>query len=175
MEQRRCLSGIALVIPPPASTSRADEDNVGEEIERGAASKAAPLGCSPAEFADQAAQTDTRTSSQRSRHSCGVAIVIFPAELTEHEERTRRGPKPCAKRQLGAVAYVMFPAEVTTYAKKIPTTADKLGRAPRRLPSLPGTLPGDSATRPENADELETLGPSAVPGPRPAICARMYF
>ena len=42
LERRCCLSGITLVIPPPASTSRAADRNVGEEIERSATSLGAP-------------------------------------------------------------------------------------------------------------------------------------
>ena len=53
--ERRCrLSGMAFVISPLASTSRANESNVGEEIERIAASTAAPLRRRPADVAEQA-------------------------------------------------------------------------------------------------------------------------
>ena len=60
--------------------------------------------CFPADFAEKAEQTDARTLSQRSRHNCGVPIVIFPAELTTHEERTRRGPEICTRRHFGVIA-----------------------------------------------------------------------
>ena len=102
--RRGALSGVAFVISPPASTTRADGSNVGEEIGRSATSIAAPFRCSPADVAEQAGQTDARTSSQRSRRYCGVAIVIPRAELTTREGGTRRGTKVCARRQFGIVA-----------------------------------------------------------------------
>ena len=99
-----CLGGLASVTTLPASTSRADERSVGEEIERRATSTAALLRCSPSDITEQAEQTDARTSSQRSRHYCGVAIVISPAGSTNNVEKTRRGPSVCAKRLFGSVA-----------------------------------------------------------------------
>ena len=87
--------------------------------------------CSPANIMGQAEQTDARTSSQRSRHSSGLAVVIFPAELTTREDRTRRGPNICTKRHFRIAAWVMYPAGASMHAEKIPTTADKLGRVPR--------------------------------------------
>ena len=59
--------------------------------------------------------------------------------------------------------------------EKIQTTADKLDQAPlwqRGLGQLPGTL-GRQAGK--DANELETLEPSAVSGPRPVIFARPHF
>ena len=112
IKRRGCLGSVAFVISPPASTSRADERSAGEEIERIATSTAAPLRLSAAAVAGLAKQTDARTSHQRSRLYCGVAIVIFPAELTTHGDRTRRGPEICTKRQSGIVAQVILPAEV---------------------------------------------------------------
>ena len=53
IERCRCIGSVAIVICPPASTSRADERNVGKEIERSATSIAAPLRCSPAAVAEQ--------------------------------------------------------------------------------------------------------------------------
>ena len=102
-------------------------------------------------------------------------MLISPAELTSHEDRTRRGPQICTKRQFGIVAQVILPAEVSMQAEKIPTTADKLDRAPRWRRGL-GQLPGGLG-RPagQDANELETLEPSAVAGPWPAIFARLYF
>ena len=88
--------------------------------------------CFPADFAEKAEQTDARTLSQRSRHNCGVPIVIFPADLTTHEERTRRGPEICTRRHFGVIAEVVFPSEVTVRAETIPTTEDKLDRASGR-------------------------------------------
>ena len=111
-ERRCCLGSVALVISPPASTSRADGRNVGEEIERIATSTAAPLRLSTAAVAGLAKQTDARTSYQRSRLYCGVAIVIFPAELATHGDMTRRGPEICTRRQSGIVAQVILPAKV---------------------------------------------------------------
>ena len=73
-----CPNGIAVVTSPPTSTSRADESNVGEEIERGDTSVAAPRRCSPADAAEQAGQTDARTSSKRSRLFFGLAFFYFP-------------------------------------------------------------------------------------------------
>ena len=102
-----------------------------KKIERSSTSTAALARCSPAGVAEQAAQTDARTSCQKNRCFCGVAIVIFPPELATDEVRTRREPKICGKRQFGGAARVISPAEVTTYKEKIRTTADKLGRAPR--------------------------------------------
>ena len=125
------LGGLASVTPLPASTSRADERSLGEEIERRATPTAAPLRCSPADIMKQAERTDARTSSQISRHSSGLAVVIFPAELTTREDRTRRGPNICTKCHFRIVASVIFPAGATMHAEKIPTTADKLGRVPR--------------------------------------------
>ena len=72
-----CPNGIAVVTSPPTSTSRADESNVGEEIERGDTSVAAPRRCSPADAAEQAGQTDARTSSKRSRLFFGLAFFYF--------------------------------------------------------------------------------------------------
>ena len=69
--------------------------------------------CSPAGVADQAEQTDARTSSQRSRHYCGVAIVIVPSESTTHMGRVSRGPDICTKRQFGGAVRVIFLAAVT--------------------------------------------------------------
>ena len=59
--------------------------------------------------------------------------------------------------------------------EKIQTTADKLDQAPlwqRGLGQLPGTL-GRQAGK--DANELETLEPSAVSGSRPVIFARPHF
>ena len=98
IKRHGCLGSVTLVISPPASTSRAGERNVGEELERIATSIAAALRSSPADAAEPPGQTDARTQSNRSRHLCGVAIVIFPAELATHEDRTRRGPEICTKR-----------------------------------------------------------------------------
>ena len=53
-------------------------------------------------------KTDARTSSQRSRRYCGVAIVIFPAELTTHEDRTRRGPKIRTSASLALLPQLFF-------------------------------------------------------------------
>ena len=50
IERFRCFCDIASVIPPPDSTSRAGDRNVGEEIERSGTSAAAPLSFPPAEF-----------------------------------------------------------------------------------------------------------------------------
>ena len=102
--RRCCLSGIAIVISPPAPTSRADESNVGEEIGRSATSIAAPLCFPPADVAEQAEQTDARTSRKGSRLFFGLATVIFPAELTARKDGTRRGPKICTERYFGIVA-----------------------------------------------------------------------
>ena len=113
IERRCCLSGIASVFSPRASTPRAAESNVGEAIERSATLNAAPLRCSPADVADPAEQTNARRSRQRSRHYCGASIVIPAAELTTNETRTRRGPKICAERQLVFVAQLTPPVEVT--------------------------------------------------------------
>ena len=66
-ERRSCLGSVAFVVSPLASTSRADERNVGEEPECSATSIAPPSHCSPADVAEQAEQTDARTSYQRSR------------------------------------------------------------------------------------------------------------
>ena len=112
--RRCCFGGLAFVISPPASTSRADECNVGEEIERSATPTAAPSRFSPADVADQAEQTDARKKSSRSCRNCGVAIVILPPELTTQDDRTRRGPNICTKRQFGGAARVIFSSEVTT-------------------------------------------------------------
>ena len=98
IKRHGCLGSVALVISPPASTSRAGERNVGEEIERIATSIAAALRSSPADAAEPPGQTDARTQSNRSRHLCGVVIVIFPAELATLEDRARRGPEICTKR-----------------------------------------------------------------------------
>ena len=54
IERRCCINGIAIVISPPAPTSRAGESNVGEEIRRIDTSIAAPLRCSPADVAEHA-------------------------------------------------------------------------------------------------------------------------
>ena len=105
LERRCCLGGIAFVISPPGSTFRGDERNVGEEIERSATSKAAPLRVSPANVAEQRGETDARTTSERSRRYCSVAATaISPVEITTHEGRPRRGPKIWRKRHLGIVA-----------------------------------------------------------------------
>ena len=131
LRQRCRLSGIVFVISPPPSTSRADERNVGEEIERGATSIAPRSLFSPANVAEQAGPTDARTSSQGGRLYRGVAIVISLAEMTTHDDRARRGPNTCTKHHFGIATQVIFPAEVTTFAQKIRTTAAKLDRAPR--------------------------------------------
>ena len=130
IERRCCLGSVTFVISPPASTSRADERTVGEEIERGATSIAAPLRFSPADVAGQAGRTDAHTKSKRSHHNCGVSVVIFPAELTANEGRNRRGSRICTKRHFGVIASVISPVEVAAHAEKIPTTEDKLDRAP---------------------------------------------
>ena len=62
-------------------------------------------------------QTDARTSSQRSRHYCGVAILTSPAGSTTHGDRARRGPNICTKRHFGVVASVIFPAGATMYGE----------------------------------------------------------
>ena len=73
---RRCRpGGIAFVISPPASTSRADESNAGEELGRSVTSVAGPSRFLPAEFTE------------------GVAMVISPAESTTHDAGTRHGRK----------------------------------------------------------------------------------
>ena len=110
IEERGCIGGFPFVISPPGSTSRADERTAGEEIGRGAASKAAPSRRSPAHVAEEAGQTDARTSSQRSRNYCDVAIV-FPAELTTRDGRTRRGPKPCTRASLAEPPVLFFRRE----------------------------------------------------------------
>ena len=111
--RRRCLSGLASVISPPASTSRADGGNVGDDIERIAPLAAAPLCSPPEDVAEQAEQTNARASSQRRRLFFGLAIAIFPAELTTRREGPRRGAKICTNRHLAIVAQVMFLAEGT--------------------------------------------------------------
>ena len=98
---------------PPEPTSRADDSNAGDEIERSATSAAALLRFSPAEFPEQADnKNNARTSCKGSRLFCGVTLVSSPAQLTTHEAKTRRGPKIYTKRQLGGAARVLFPAEV---------------------------------------------------------------
>ena len=120
-------------------------------------------------------KTDARTSSQRSRLFSGLAIVIFPAESNTHGERTRREPKDCAKRRFSIVAQVIFLAEVTMQAGKIPTTADKLDRAPRWQRGFGNFLARPGRPDGKNAHELRALEPRAVSGPWPAIFARLYF
>ena len=56
IERCCCVGGLAFVIAPIDSTSRADESNVSEEIKRSVTSAAAPLRLSQAEFTEQAAQ-----------------------------------------------------------------------------------------------------------------------
>ena len=67
LERCCCLGGIASVIFPPESTSRADERSAGEKTERRVTAAAAPLRSSSAEFPEQATGNNARASSKRWR------------------------------------------------------------------------------------------------------------
>ena len=139
---------------------------MGEEIERSAALIAAPLRCSPADVAEQAEQTDARTSSSRSRHYFGVAIVFFPVEMTTRVVRGRRGPKICAKRHPGGAAGVIFhrkrPRRRRKYQQRqINWTGRHVGSA------APANIPGDLVARQEKtqtSSKRSNQALSRVPG-----------
>ena len=74
---------------PPLQPGVTSAKKLGEALRRLRRRRVAPRRATPS----RRNETDARTSSQRSRHNSGVAVVIFPAELTTHEGRTRLGPK----------------------------------------------------------------------------------
>ena len=165
INERRCrLRGVAFVISSPASTSRADERNVGEVIERGATSIAAPLRGSRRTSPSRRNETDARTASKKSRLYCGAAIAISLADVTTREDRARGGPKVCAKCQFGIVAKVIFPAEVTTYAEKYQQQQTNwAGRHVGRAASanFPRNFAGENANEPETLKPKRRFGAAA--------------
>ena len=167
INERRCrLRGVAFVISSPASTSRADERNVGEVIERGATSIAAPLRGSRRTSPSRRNETDARTASKKSRLYCGAAIAISLADVTTREDRARGGPKVCAKCQFGIVAKVIFTRRNTNNSTQTGPGATSAGR-PR--PTSRETSPEKTPTSPKHSN------PSAVSGRRLAILARLDF
>ena len=165
INERRCrLRGVAFVISSPASTSRADERNVGEVIERGATSIAAPLRGSRRTSPSRRNETDARTASKKSRLYCGAAIAISLADVTTREDRARGGPKVCAKCHFGIVAKVIFPAEVTTFAEKYQQQQTNwAGRHVGRAASanFPRNFAGENANEPETLKPKRRFGAAA--------------
>ena len=93
VERRYCLGSVAIDISPPASTSRANERNVGEEIGRSTTSTAAPLCCSPADVAGQAEQNRRPHIKSEKSPLLRCRRCYFPGGMTTHGGSTRRGPK----------------------------------------------------------------------------------
>ena len=93
IKRRGCVGSVAFVISPPASTSRADERNVGEEIERIATSIAAPLRFPPADAAEQAEQNRRPHIKSEKSPLLRCRRCYFPGGMTTHGGSTRRGPK----------------------------------------------------------------------------------
>ena len=175
-ERRCCLGSVALVISPPASTSRADGRNVGEEIERIATSTAAPLRLSTAAVAGLAKQTDARTSYQRSRLYCGVAIVISPAELTANGTGPVADQKSARSASRALLPRLFFRRKCACRRKKYRQqqknwTGCHVGSA------ASVNSPRDLVARPEKTptSSKHSNQPSAVTGPWPVVFARLHF
>ena len=138
IERRRHFGGVAWVSDPPKLISRGRNWAKRSATKVSEAAYPRRLHYVPPQRTPPRRRNrpNARASSKSNRHYCSVAMVIFPAELTTDEERTYPGRKTCTKRQFGIVAQVTLLAEVSMQAEKIPTTEDKLDRAPPRQRGL---------------------------------------
>ena len=104
IERRCCLSGVALVFFPPASTSRADKSNVGEEIGRSATSIAPPLRCSPADVVEQAERNRQPHNKSEKPPVLGRRPCYPPGGVDHARGQDPSRTKNLHGRQLGIVA-----------------------------------------------------------------------
>ena len=129
---------------PPLQPGVTSAKKSGEALRRLRRRRVAPRRATPS----RRNETDARTSSQRSRHNSGVAVVISPAELTTHEGRTRLGPK------IGTSATSAEPPRLLPRRKR-PRRRRKYqqqqtNRAARHVGGAASVdFPGDLVTRPE--------------------------